>query len=239
METYKQDYTANKNGANPFFSGFQNIEDLYKTDLPFLLPYLNRIFWVDATLSYLNYGCGAAQSAISKLFKQNELPISQLGVSKRVRASKKKLYTQMLKPTSDLYKVRDLYEALFRNKYFVDKLILYYEFGMLNKISEFYGNNASPQITSALDHLNKLSKAETYSDFMKITRGDKDRIESLINTLGFYNFMTVIRSHNSFLSHIRNSNSYSSHQFKSFDGRRDLKKKPVAKRVVNRFVSLW
>lgn len=80
----------------------EDITELLKECYEWIAPYLERMFWVDANVIYLNKIHRVPQRDIG-----GYLGISQLGVSKRIRSAMKKLKLRVKEPELDLTIVKD------------------------------------------------------------------------------------------------------------------------------------
>ena len=95
---------------------------------------IDKLFWVNAMVLYLNVYCELSQTNIAKL-----LNISQFGVSKRYRSSKNKIKFIMNKPIHSHSKLRELLQKFF-SKRDVEILVVFYSVGLFSMTNRILFN---------------------------------------------------------------------------------------------------
>jgi len=145
----------------------KNHKDEYKVILseifPDLLQYMNQLYWVNATMLYMNAYLGVSQKKISSMFG-----ISQYGVSKRYRASKKKLKIIMSKPYHNRNRVFNILNIILNHKD-AEILFVYYNINMFSLVKVIMSSTMS--VSSSNDKLNRV--LEVFNNIYK-RRNDKE-----------------------------------------------------------------
>jgi len=158
---------------------------------------IDKLFWVNAMVLYLNVYCGLSQTNIAKL-----LNISQFGVSKRYRSSKNKIKIILNRPIHSNDKLRELLEKFFPNKE-IEPIIVFYSIGLFSMTNRILFNvkytTISAVLRNAIKHMTdicSLSDEEFIKRYQKATLKDKlllcrvrDYLEFSVNTQLTGNFL--------------------------------------------------
>lgn len=164
---------------------------------------IDKLFWVNAMVLYLNVYCELSQTNISKL-----LNISQFGVSKRYRSSKNKIKFIMDKPIHNNSKLRELLQKFFPKRE-IEILITFYSIGLFSMTNRILFNvrytTLSMSIKNAYNRMERicsLSDKEFMSRFRNVSMYDKqmlcrvkDYFKALIDNQLTGNFLFKIKEY--------------------------------------------
>lgn len=201
----------------------ESIKDLFSSAFRFAEPYISELFWVDQNFMYLNLVCGTPQHKIAEMFG-----VSQIGVSKRVRSSIKKIKWIILKPEKNIEIVSD-YLSLFLSNESLEVAILYYQYGtysVVSKLSLARDFNIRNSISRTINIMNSIAKSISPNDVIELIK--KNSTSNLdfhkklagFNDIGYDYYKVKIDQYLKYFKNVQKHVKYSSYSWKKYDGTR-------------------
>ena len=185
---------------------------------PDVLHYVNQLFWVNAVILYMNTYLKIPQVVIANFFG-----MSQYGVSKRYRSSKKKLKNIMRKPFTSRDKLFS-YMSVILPCDIAEVMSLYYNFNLVSVSNQIISSTVSS--ISFTTKINKgMSILKTYYDSID----DKDNFIKLIKRYNpDFNYSendvdkltNFVKRVYEYISDIKSQHLYGSYMFKKLDKKR-------------------
>jgi len=197
----------------------EGVKDLVKDAFLTLVPYLNQLYWVDATVFYMNAYLDIPQVKIAEI-----LGLSQFGVSKRYRSSIKKLKSVFNKPFRDIKVLIDRLGMLLPEDS-VEKIILYYSFTTFSLSAKMSGDVSSSsvvlKINRIIDTLVEYAEAGTKEQFLSLVKKYKPNItDEELKNLNWKVYYTTVVKLLKYIDVLKSTHSYGSYIFKINDKKR-------------------
>lgn len=142
----------------------ESFSNLIKEQFEVIRPILLNMFWVETNAIYLNQIHNIPQLIIG----QYALGVSQLGVSKRIRAGKRRLQLYAIKPKDSIHIVREKITPYLTEQE-LQVVLVYYQFHNLILTANIFGFTSEQTRTIIKKSLSKLSDhsdIEQYYNFL-------------------------------------------------------------------------
>lgn len=215
MEQHYMDYISVNGTSNELNK--EDIKDLFNSSIDIVNPILDNIYWLDAICSFLNLSNKVPQTKIA-----NMIGMSQLGVSKRMRASIKKMRQYLMKPEADSTIVKSDLENIIP----IDKMevfLMYYNIGSFSMVSKILNhkngsvrNNIIVIINMFENILSSTNNQEFLSAFdYSLVIYHKNAM--LSNRNHIIEVKNTIKRYYDYIYMIMKSTNYSTYQCKLYD----------------------
>ena len=201
----------------------ETIKELCQNNFYFLRPYMDELFWVDSNVVFLNLVCGVPQMVVARIMGS-----SQLGVSKRVRTSWKKIRNILLRPEKDVVRVRKDFQMIL-GKSLVETAVVYYQLKTFSVTAKFLGGvkegAVRVRVHQVLEQLEEVSSCQTEKNLLdllveKIQPMRLDEFRHKLSTDGFNSILDMASRYLEYFRLILPVGYYSDFIYKKFDGLR-------------------
>jgi len=211
---FKQDITSINKADNGFVD---SIKLIFKDEYEKLTYLLDPLFWLDDMLVFLNYRYGFSQTAISAIFAQNGLSITQFGISKRLNTIDDKIKFMITVPVIT-QEMRDILIELVGVKN-AEMIVLFLQEKSFNYIRILTGKIILYSFNKTKDSLKELYETKNPIEFVKKvkTLNPQSEISKYIEDLGFERIRYVISFILDLIELTNEKHFYSSHSSKMFD----------------------
>lgn len=156
----------------------ETIKGLCQENFHFLRPVLDELFWVDSHVVFLNLVCGVPQMKIASI-----MGTSQLGISKRVRSAWKKIRVILMRPESDVFKIRSHFHCILSGS-LVETALIYYQIKTFSVTSRILGGvkegAVRVRIHQVLEDLKKVKGCGNIREMVEAIREIKPLEEEFV-----------------------------------------------------------
>ncbi len=201
----------------------ETIKDLFSSAFRFAESYISELFWVDQNFLYLNLVCNTPQHQIAQMFG-----VSQIGVSKRVRSSVKKIKWVILKPEKNVEKLMDNL-SFFLSHNHLEAAVLYYQYGtysIVSKLIAIEDFNVRNSVTKSIQLMSQISKMKSPDEMYPLIKKSSSttlEFHQKINKFkekDFDSYLVKINQYLQYFEGIQKHFSYANYAWKVYDRRR-------------------
>lgn len=218
MEQHYIDYISVNKSDNELNK--EDIKDLFSSSIDIVNPILDNIYWLDAICSFLNLSNKVSQTKIAKM-----IGMSQLGVSKRMRASIKKMKQYLMKPEVDSMIIKADLETIIP----IDKMevfLMYYNIGSFSMVSKIINHkNGSVRnniviIMVMFDNILSSTNNQEFLSSLDYSFVAYHKEAMLTNRNHTIEVKNTVKRYYDYINIIMKSTNYSTYQCKLYDKER-------------------